>query len=133
MIHYYFLKQDYAYIFILAGKFSFKIDDERYLSKWNAEVERHYKLEPHHQKHATLGGTINKLDIEEMALDQLSRSIYRNKGVIDADNMKRFLPTFHGEDAAEKLQWFQECVAKHTDLMKDVYGQYMEEESDREQ
>ena len=65
------------YIFILAGKFGFKVDSDDFNKQFQAEVNRHYALEAHHVQHTQYGGVIRRLDVEECAIDQLSRSIVR--------------------------------------------------------
>lgn len=115
-------------MFHLAGKFKLGIKNKDFEKAVMAEIDRHYKLEPHHAQHTDTAGTINRIDILEMAVDQLARSVYRQKGKTDEEPEKRFLPQFKGDTAEEQLAWFTECYRKHVQLLITVYDEYRTEE-----
>jgi hypothetical protein len=75
--------KDYYYIYALAGKFKFSIADERFQKEAQEEIERHYRLETHHPEFEKTSGTINIIDVQEMAIDRLSRNVWKNKGFIN--------------------------------------------------
>jgi hypothetical protein len=63
------------YIYVLAGKFKYLITSETFLRTAQQEIERHYKLEPHHPEFEITSGDIDILNVHEMAIDRLARNL----------------------------------------------------------
>ena len=117
--------KDYRYVFTLAGKFQFHIPGEAYEKWFKDEISRHYNLEAHHPEYEINNGTITNLDIQEMAVDRLSRNLWKNDGRINMEQMTRFLPVFHGPNAKANLVKYKLCVDKLKDFMINIYNQAM--------
>jgi hypothetical protein len=119
--------KDYFYIYALAGKFKFSITNERFQNEVQQEIERHYRLEPHHPEFEKSSGDINIMGVQEMAIDRLSRNVWKNKGSVDEGEMEKYLPTFVGDDPKTKLEHYKLYVSGMADKVKQVYEDVMNE------
>lgn len=122
--------KDYLYIFALAGKFTLKITDPEFLQQTQSEIDRHHKLEPHHPQFEKLtqDSEINVLDIQEMAIDRLARSVWVNKGKVGMDDdMLEFMPEFYGNIAEAKLEKYKECALAFEKKVCEVYEDVVRE------
>ena len=54
----------------------------------------------------------------------------RLKGSVSEEGMRRYLPQFKVDDAAEKLAKFEKYISKYKDMMIDVYEVYRKEEEE---
>lgn len=119
--------KDYHYIFALAGKFKFRIPGDDFEREAQEEINRHYKLEPHHPEFEKTSGPINVLDIQEMAIDRLSRNVWANNGEIKPEQMAKYLPQFYGNQPDEKLSQFKQCIEVLETRVKDIYREVITE------
>ena len=124
--------KDYMYIFALTGKFILKITDTEFEQQAQSEINRHFKLEPHHPQFEklTADSEINVLDIQEMAVDRLSRSVWVNNGKVSMDDMHQYMPEFYGDNAEGKLEKYKECIKALEKKVCEVYRDVMRETED---
>jgi len=103
--------KDEAYIFCTLMHFRFNIKDQ--ISEFTQpEISRHARLEPHHpefefQPHITWPA-FTDYNLLEMCIDRLARNLQFNKGLFNAEQFSKFLPTFRnfthpGEPDTERL------------------------------
>jgi hypothetical protein len=117
----------------LAGKFKFSIADERFQKEAQEEIERHYRLEPHHPEFEKNSGTINIIDVQEMAIDRLSRNVWKNKGFINEGEMEQYLPTFVGDNSKTKLEQYKLYVNGMVDKVQKAYEAVVNEMEETKQ
>jgi hypothetical protein len=86
------------------------------------EIERHYRLEPHHPEFERYSGFINILDVQEMAIDRLSRNVCKNNGLINEGEMTKYLPQFvDDEESLSHLENYKLFVNTMADKVKQIY------------
>ena len=90
--------KDEFYFFVTILAFSFNLKDVLPYDLLQAELDRHFTLEPHHPEYEKLnahkGLRIRDRDIAEMALDRLSRNLQFNDGKYNDSQIEKYEPCF---------------------------------------
>ena len=90
--------KDEFYLFVTILAFSFSLKDVLPYDLLQAELDRHFTLEPHHPEYEKLnahkGLRIRDRDIAEMALDRLSRNLQFNNGNYNNSQIEKYEPQF---------------------------------------
>src|SRR6218665_2623131 len=116
--------KDAFYTFVTCGKYGGVGVDGRpeFESICTDETNRHFSLEPHHPQFEHFRQMeCRDCDIQEMAIDRLSRNTVASNGTIDRDTMVRFLPKFELGDVDRKLELYREMVLKLESTVVDEY------------
>ena len=126
--------KDYYMFFILAGVHHFHINNEEFDRERQLEYDRHFETEPHHPEfERNQGREINILDIQEMAVDRMSRNVFKTNGDISAEVMDKYAPVFCGDKPEEKLTMYKHFVKELSELAKQVYEEIQQERANVKQ
>ena len=91
-------------------------------------ITEHYRLEPHHPEHETVAGRdLTTADIEEMAVDHLSRNLQKHGGdgsMLNWEQMEQYIPVF-AQPADWKIAAYQCAVKKHAGLAVKVWREML--------